>query len=66
MGHLYDEFVPSGVTVSVIDALEVVKIYHHDCPPATVARDFRARLSEVVLEQGPIGESGERIVQCPV
>jgi hypothetical protein len=58
------QFVPGGVPESVVDVLEVVEVAEQQGDRLAVAGVPRHRLVESVGEQCPVGEPGQRIVEC--
>ena len=52
------------VSVCVVDVLEVVEVGERDRQRQTVALGTRQACIEQIPEQPPIGQSGERIMQC--
>jgi hypothetical protein len=54
------------VAEAVVHVLEAVEIHDHHCDVSTNASSSAEGLFEAVIEQGPVRESGERVVRCLV
>jgi hypothetical protein len=61
--HPGQEPVTRAVAEAVVDRLEVVKVEGQDCERSTVPQTAGERMTQPVLEQGPVRQAGERIVE---
>ena len=61
-----EQLVADEVTVGVVDSLEVVQVHKQHGADAALANDARVGLGEPVLEERPVGEPRERVVECVV
>ena len=62
-GHLAQQLVAGGVPERVVHGLEVVEVHEQDGDPAPVAAGPRHGVAHAVLEQGPVGQRREGIVE---
>jgi hypothetical protein len=54
------------VTEAVVDRLEVVKVEIHDCEPTTVPAPPCERLLDAIVEERPVRQASQRVVESPV
>ena len=59
-----EHFVADAVPVLVVDLLELVEVDEDHRGTRLVLRTDRDRVLELLVEESPIGEPGERIEQC--
>lgn len=62
-GNLAEHPIAAGVPIAVVDGLEVVDVDDHHRDRFAVPASPRHRLLETVVEEGTIGETGERVVE---
>ena len=65
-GDRPQQLVAREVAEGVVHALEVVEVDQQDGADAAVARDARVGLVEPVLEERPVGQAGQGVVQGAV
>jgi len=58
-----DQFVADRMTERVVDVLEMVEVHKEQGDPGFLAAGRFDRLRDPVVEQGPVGETGEAVVQ---
>ena len=63
LGDLEQDPVADGVTEAVVDGLEVIEIDEQHGHPDAVAQRPRDRVADALVEQRPVGEMGDRIVE---
>ena len=61
--HRHEELVAHEVTVNVVHALKVVQVKQEHCPQRVLSGDAPRGTRQSVVEEHPIGEPGQWIVQ---
>ena len=52
------------VAERIVDALEIVQVDEHDCHLVVCALRQRQRMLQAIAEEAPVGEQGQRVVEC--
>src|SRR5205085_1367456 len=63
LGHADEELVSGAVAEAVVDGLEVVEVQEHDADEPARPGLAVEGVVEAILEEGPVGEPGERVVE---
>ena len=63
LSDLEQDPVAGGVAEAVVDGLEVVEVDEQHSHPDAVAEGPRDRVADALVEQRPVGEVGDRIVE---
>ena len=63
LGHLEQDPVAGRVAEAVVDGLEVVEVDEQHGHPDAVAQRPRDRVADALVEQRPVGQVGDRIVE---
>lgn len=63
MSNGYEQLVAYDVAVGIVDALEIVEVENQDGAEPPVSNNSKIELGEPVVEQRPIGETRQWVVQ---
>ncbi len=64
VGHFSDQLVAGGVTVGVVDLLEVIEVEHQDGAGGALAPRPRHRDLQVFVEAAAVLQAGQRVLAC--
>ena len=62
-GHLHQQAVPGGMAEAVVDGLEIVQVEEEEHGTGPLAIQRGGRLPKPIGQQGPVGQSGQLVVQ---